>query len=165
MLMLGTKKNNMNELFDITPLEIKGCLIAVACGLIIGFERQWNGKPAGIRTSILICLGAYTFVSIGSFYEPQTGTIRLVGQVVTGVGFLGAGVIIAREGLVQGVTSAAIIWILAGIGSLCGLHNYIPAIFLAAISIFILLGVTLIEKLIKQLNRGVHKKDTSYNSR
>uniref|UniRef100_UPI003217C616 MgtC/SapB family protein n=1 Tax=uncultured Draconibacterium sp. TaxID=1573823 RepID=UPI003217C616 len=148
----------MDYVFDITPLDFKGCLISILCGFIIGFERQWNGKPAGIRTSILICLGAYTFVAIGNYYQPSVGSVRLVGQIVTGVGFMGGGVILTREGLVQGVTSAAIIWLLAGIGSLCGLHHYITALWLTGFAISVLLGITVFENLIAQLNRGVHRK-------
>lgn len=149
----------MNEIFDISPLEFTGILTSILCGAIIGFERQWNGKPAGIRTSIFICLSAYVFVTIGSHYQPEGGAVRLVGQIITGIGFLGGGVIIAREGWVQGVTSAAIIWLLASIGCLCGMHNYSAAIFLTVISTSILLLVTFFEKIIFKLNRGWHKKD------
>jgi putative Mg2+ transporter-C (MgtC) family protein len=147
----------MIEFFDITPLEIKSCLIAILSGFIIGFERQWNGKPAGIRTSILICLSAYTFVAIGHYIQPDTGVVRIVGQIVTGVGFLGGGVIIAREGLVLGVTSAAVIWILAAIGSLIGSGYQNSAILLAIFTVSILVGITYLEKLFIKLNRGVHK--------
>lgn len=147
----------MNELINIDPISVKGCLTALLCGLVIGFERQWSGKPAGIRTSILICLGAYTFVAIANYYQPETGAIRIVGQTVTGVGFLGAGVIIAREGLVLGVTSAAVVWILAAIGCLIGVNNYNAALFITGLAIFVLVGITLMERFIKNLKRGVHK--------
>lgn len=146
------------DIFSITPLNIKGLIIAVICGFIIGFERQWSGKPAGIRTSILICLSAFTFVSIGQYYQAEIGSIRIVGQIVTGVGFLGAGVIIAKEGLVVGVTSAAIIWTLAAIGSLIGLGNFASAIWLAILTVLILVGMTFLERITKKLKRGVHKE-------
>ena len=147
----------MLEFFAIGPLSFKACLITVICGLIIGFERQWSGKPAGIRTSILICLSAYTFVAVGQFLQPDAGSIRIVGQIVTGVGFLGAGVIIAKDGLVLGVTSAAVIWVLAAVGSLIGLGRFGSAIWLTLITIFVLVGITFLEKLIIKLKRGVHK--------
>lgn len=143
------------------PLNLIAILIALLCGFIIGFERQWSGKPAGIRTSILICLSAYTFVAIGDYIQPEAGSVRIVGQMVTGVGFLGAGVIIAREGLVQGVTSAAVIWILAAIGSLIGIGSYASAISLAFITIFVLVGITGLERIVKKLKRGVHKDEDS----
>lgn len=148
----------MPEMLPITPLTYQACLTAALCGLIIGFERQWSGKPAGIRTSILICLSAYTFVAIAKFYQPETGSVRIVGQIITGVGFLGAGVIIAREGLVLGVTSAAVIWILAGIGSLIGLDHYGAAIWLALLTVAVLIIINFLERVVKKLNTGVHKQ-------
>jgi putative Mg2+ transporter-C (MgtC) family protein len=144
----------MFDFINIEPLELKGLLIAVICGLIIGFERQWNGKPAGIRTSILICLSAFTFVSIGKFYQPDIGSVRIVGQIVTGIGFLGAGVILAREGLVIGVTSASVIWSLAAIGSLIGLHHYPAAIVLTLTVEFILIGINFLERAVTKLRQG-----------
>lgn len=163
----------MFELISIEPLIFKAIFIAVLCGFLIGFERQWSGKPAGIRTSILICLSAYTFVAIGQFFQPDVGAVRIVGQIVTGVGFLGAGVIIAKEGIVQGVTSAAVIWILAAIGSLIGLDKYYPAILIAILTVFVLVSITYLEKAIKKLKRGVHKdfninddkSETSYDKK
>ena len=133
-------------------------MVAVFCGFIVGFERQWYGKPAGIRTSILICLSAYIFVRLGQYYQPDIGSIRIVGQIVTGVGFLGAGVIIAKEGLVQGVTSAAVIWIIAAMGSLIGLGNYISALWVAVATLLILLGITALEQVSRRLKRGVHRE-------
>lgn len=143
------------------PIDFKGILVVVICGLVIGFERQWNGKPAGIRTSILICLSAYTFVAIGSYLQPDAGTVRIVGQMVTGVGFLGAGVIMAKEGLVVGVTSAAVIWTLAAIGSLAGMQEYGAALSIALISVFVLQGISLLERIIKRLKSGVHKDQSN----
>jgi putative Mg2+ transporter-C (MgtC) family protein len=84
---------------------------AIFCGGIIGLERQLRGKAAGIRTSILICLGTQLFVGLGSsFGGERVDPTRVLAQVVTGIGFLGGGVILAREGAVIGVTSAAVIW-------------------------------------------------------
>ena len=157
----------MFEFFSIEPLNFIAIFTAILCGAIIGFERQWSGKPAGIRTSILICLSAYVFVTVGHYYQPEIGSIRIVGQIVTGVGFLGAGVIIAKEGLVVGVTSAAVIWILAAIGSLIGFGNYQAAIVLTIISALILGGMYIVEKFSKRLKRGSYnnqkKKSTKPN--
>ena len=150
----------MSDLLNLSPLTIEGCITAILCGFIIGFERQWIGKPASIRTSILICLSAYIFVALGHFYQPEEGTIRVIGQIVTGVGFLGAGVIISRDGLVQGVTSAAVIWILAAIGCLIGLENLRVGIVLAIATVVILVGITFLEKMTKRLRRGVHKSES-----
>jgi len=148
----------MDDVFIIEPLSFKAIGVAVLCGLIIGFERQWSGKPAGIRTSILICISAYTFVRLGQYYQPEAGSVRIVGQIVTGVGFLGGGVIMAKDGLVQGVTSAAVIWILAGMGSMIGLGHLSGAIWLSVLSLLTLVGITFLERMIKKLKGGVHGK-------
>lgn len=147
----------MNYFLNIDPLNTEGILIALFCGVIIGFERQWSGKPAGIRTSILICLSAYIFVRIANYYQEYDEITRIVGQIVTGVGFLGAGVIIAREGLILGVTSAAVIWILAAVGCLIGLKSYNAAISISVLSVIVLVGITFLEKVVKKLKTGVHQ--------
>src|SRR5208337_4287 len=113
--------------------------VAVLCGGIVGFERQMRGKPAGIRTNILICLGTTIFVKLSTLYSGQNADMtRVLGQVVTGIGFLGAGVILARGGHVQGVTSAAVIWTLAGIGSMIGFGRLTAAIALTVVTVIIL---------------------------
>jgi len=127
----------------------------VLCGATIGVERQLRGKPAGIRTSILICLGTEVFVATSvALAGPQSDPTRVLGQVVTGIGFLGGGVILAREGLVMGVTSASVIWMLAAIGSLIGLGHLEAALILTAVTISILIGVEAFESLLLRLSRG-----------
>ena len=133
--------------------------VSVLCGGVIGFERQIRGKPAGIRTSILICLGTQVFVSLGSnLNNPQIDPTRVVAQVMTGVGFIGAGVIMSQEGLVKGVTSAAVIWMLAAIGATIGLNQIAAAISLALVTISILIGVEFLEGSILHLRKGAHAK-------
>jgi len=128
---------------------------AVFCGAIVGLERQLHRKPAGIRTSILICLGTAVFVVLGTLTALDGGDpSRVVAQVVTGVGFIGAGVMLAREGLVRGVTSAAVIWMLAAIGCAAGLKQYLAAIALALLTVALLTGVALLERLIQRLRGG-----------
>ena len=130
---------------------------AVLCGGVIGIERQLRGKPAGIRTSILICLGTQFFVLLGaSFAGAEADPTRVIGQVVTGVGFLGGGVILTREGLVVGVTSAAVIWVLAAIGAIIGLGYVQSAIVVAFVTVGILVGVELLEASFHHLRRGLH---------
>ena len=147
------------ELIDsyILPLDLNSCLIAILCGFLIGLDRQVKGNPAGIRTSILVCLGAYTFVVLAGSFQNEASPSRVIGQVVSGIGFLGAGLILAKDGLIHGVTSAAIIWLLAGIGCLIGIHKSEAALFLTFLSLLILVGVTLLEKLIERLRQGYHK--------
>lgn len=148
----------MFDLNFIEPLEMEGIAAAIISGFIIGFERQWSEKPAGIRTSILICLSAYVFVVIGQYYQPNIGSMRIVGQIVTGVGFLGAGVIIAKGGMVVGVTSAAVIWILASVGSLIGMGNYMAGLFISFLTVLILVFVNILERRIFKFKRGVDKE-------
>jgi len=88
---------------------------------------------------------------------------RVLGQVVTGIGFLGAGVIIAREGLVRGVTSAAVIWVLAGIGAMIGFGLFLPALAISFITVGILTGIELLENSVRRLRRGVHAPDEECN--
>jgi len=98
---------------------------AVLCGGIIGAERERRGKPAGFRTNILICLGATLYMLVGDLLrlsEKSNGLdpTRIAAQVVSGIGFLGAGAILHSRGAVTGLTSAATIWVVAAIGLLIG---------------------------------------------
>jgi putative Mg2+ transporter-C (MgtC) family protein len=135
-------------------------LTTLLCGGVIGLERQLRGKPAGIRTSILICMGTFTYVSLGSEIIGTVDPTRVLAQVTTGVGFIGAGVIMSKpgqhEGNVVGVTSAAIIWMLAAIGATIGLDRLDTAIALTFVTIGVLLGVELLESSFLKLRRGVH---------
>lgn len=141
----------------ISPLDLKSCLVAILCGFLIGLDRQVKGKPAGIRTSILVCVGAYTFVVIAGSFEHEASPSRVIGQVVSGIGFLGAGLILAKDGLIHGVTSASIIWLLAGIGCLIGIDKAEAALFLTLLALLILVGITLLEKFFEKLKQGFHK--------
>jgi putative Mg2+ transporter-C (MgtC) family protein len=128
---------------------------ALFCGASIGLERQLRGKAAGVRTCILICLGTEVFVTLGaSFAGPSADPTRVLGQVITGIGFLGAGVILAREGRVLGVTSAAIVWMLAALGALAGLGHMLTAIVLTLIALVVLIGIEAIETGWERLRKG-----------
>ncbi len=93
---------------------------ASLCGLFIGLEREWKQKNAGLRTNILVATGSAIFVmlSLKLLAEQDGDVTRIVGQVVTGIGFLGAGVIIRHGKNVRGLTTAATIWASAAVGSL-----------------------------------------------
>jgi len=137
-----------------------GIGVAVLCGTVIGLERQWRGKPAGIRTSILICLGTSLFIQIGVGESGQyTDSTRVLGQVVTGIGFLGAGVIFARGATVVGITSAAVIWLLAGIGAMIGFEWYVEAIAVSFIAVVLLAGIKVLERKVPDLRRGVYSPE------
>jgi putative Mg2+ transporter-C (MgtC) family protein len=151
----------MDDLFlsSIAPLVPREIGASLLCGALLGLERQFKGKPVGIRTSVLICLGTYIFVKLGFAIDyDTTGAARTMGQVITGIGFLGAGVILARDGTVLGVTSAAVIWMLAALGAVIGNGYPVTAILVTALAITILIGVDLLERWFKELRRGVHSQ-------
>jgi len=151
---------------SIAPLRWSGLLTTFVCGGIVGLERQLSGKPAGIRTSTLICMGTYVFVVVGSAMAGDSGDpSRVIGQVVTGIGFLGAGVILTREGAVLGVTSAATIWVLAAIGVLAGEGRDTAAIVIALLTVGILVGVNILESAFVGLQHGVHAHITKLRRR
>lgn len=130
---------------------------AFLCGAAIGLERQVRGKVAGMRTSILITLGTSYFVSLGAAMVPNdVDPTRVLGQVVTGIGFLGAGVILARGDRIVGVTTAAVIWVLASIGSLIGAGHLQAAMVATLLTLLVLVGVEGVERLLlkKSIARG-----------
>jgi len=134
---------------------VGACLL---CGILIGLERQIRGKPAGVRTSILVCLGTAVFVHLGEqLGGPNVDHARVLAQVVTGVGFLGAGVMIMREGAVLGVTTAAVIWMLAAIGACIGLGKNHVGIGLAVTTVIILVVTEWLERTFKAMRRGAHE--------
>ncbi|HXV37066.1 MAG TPA: MgtC/SapB family protein [Myxococcota bacterium] len=134
--------------------------MALLCGAIVGTERQLRGKPAGVRTSILICVSTAVFIHLGDIAVGANGDpVRVLGQLVTGVGFLGAGVMLAREGMVTGVTTAAVIWVLAAIGAAIGLGLYPGAFALALVTVGVLTGVELLESSVRRFTRGIYERD------
>jgi putative Mg2+ transporter-C (MgtC) family protein len=95
--------------------------LALVLGAVIGFERQWRQRLAGLRTNTLVALGAAMFVVFESLFPGETSPTRVAAQVVSGIGFLGAGIIF-REGLnVRGLNTAATLWCSAAIGMLAGI--------------------------------------------
>jgi len=106
-------------------------------------------------------LGTYIFIATAdSVVTPSTisDPSRIIGQVITGVGFLGAGVMLAKDGAVVGVTSAASIWVLAAIGVIISKETYLAAISLSLVVVFILVGVDLLENYSQLFTKGVHNK-------
>ncbi len=133
---------------------------SVLCGGIVGLERQLRGKAIGIRTSILICLATQVFVRLGVTLDGSTiDPTRVIGQVVTGVGFLGAGVILARGGTIHGVTSAAVVWMLAAIGSTIGVGRPAEALVLSILAVGLLILIRLLESAFKRLRGGSDEAD------
>ncbi|MBN1510157.1 MAG: MgtC/SapB family protein [Sedimentisphaerales bacterium] len=149
--------DGMVDLIDVNPLTWEGLFCCFLSGLIVGLERQLRGKPVGMRTSALICIGTYVFVAItNTVANSVTDPSRVIGQVVTGIGFLGAGVILARHGAIVGVTSAASVWVLAAIGVVIGIGHCWLGVKLAILTVVILTGVDLVETRFEFLQKGVH---------
>jgi putative Mg2+ transporter-C (MgtC) family protein len=114
------------EFIPLITLLLPKVIIATICGLIIGYDREIKQKVAGIRTNILICVGCTILTSI-SFYlakdNPNIDPTRIIGQIITGIGFLGAGVIMKHDDKIIGVTTAAFIWVISSIGILIAVTN------------------------------------------
>jgi putative Mg2+ transporter-C (MgtC) family protein len=112
--------------------------LAGALGALIGWQREKAHKPAGLRTHILIAMGAALFTAISVNVAGDT-TMRIAAGVVAGIGFLGAGAIVHRSHAIEGLTTAASIWVVAAIGMACGVGLYLVAIAVAVVAFLILL--------------------------
>ncbi|AVF96370.1 TPA: MgtC/SapB family protein [Vibrio diabolicus] len=149
----------LEQIFDLGPFSWPALLCCAINGLMIGIERQTRGKPVGIRTAILIISGTYLFMSMAVSLSPNTlDQARVLGQIITGVGFLGAGVMMTLDGKIHGVTSAAVIWVLAGLGLMIGLGYLTQSVVITLLTLTVLLGVDKAENHIKALRRGVHQR-------
>jgi putative Mg2+ transporter-C (MgtC) family protein len=123
-------------------------LVAVVCGGAIGLERELSGKPAGLRTNILICLGSMLFTAMSMEVARRFGgdASRITAQIVSGIGFLGAGAILHRtEGGVKGMTTAALIWLMAAIGVLIGAGYPIISLAFTLVTVVLILALRPLE--------------------
>lgn len=138
---------------DPGPMHLLGRLgLAAILGAAVGLERELSEKPAGLRTNILICLGAALFseLSIHFTWWGSPGTPadpgRIASQIVSGIGFLGAGAIIQSRADVRGLTTAATIWVVAAIGMAVGAGALIPAIGGTVLILLVLVGLGILER-------------------
>lgn len=131
----------------IDPVDALKVFLAVVLGGAIGIEREFSDKPAGFRTNILVCLGATLFTIISM--KITGGTVkdpgRIAAQIVTGIGFLGAGAIIREGGGIVGLTTAATIWVVSAIGVSIGSGNYGTAIVSTSLVVIIHTGFSYVE--------------------
>lgn len=115
-------------------------VLAVVLGGLIGTEREIHDKPAGLRTHILVCVGSTLFTVISvAFAGPYIDESRVAAGIVTGIGFLAAGAIFRAEKHVQGLTTAADIWVIAAVGVAIGIGYYTAAVLSAFVVFFVLL--------------------------
>lgn len=124
-------------------------LLAAGIGALLGAEREMRHKSAGFRTNILIAVGACVFTIVGLSF-PSGDPSRVTAQIVTGVGFLGAGAILHSGNSVHGMTTAATIWVNAALGAAAGLGHYRLALMSAALTLAVLLILAPIERTIEQ---------------
>lgn len=159
---------SVGHLLDITPFTWEAILACLACGGIVGGERQFRGKPVGIRTSSLIILGTYVFISCSimvSQHATMSDPSRIIGQVMAGIGFIGAGVMLSKGRNVYGVTSAATIWALAAIGVCIAVGEIQSAISISLVVLAILLGLDLFEDYTQRVSQNVHKRYRGWRAR
>jgi putative Mg2+ transporter-C (MgtC) family protein len=135
-------------------------LLAIALGGIIGLEREASQKPAGLRTHILICVSATIMMVLSGQVLAGKGaatadTLRIAAAVITGMGFIGAGTIIQSQGAVHGLTTAATLWTVAGVGLVIGAGYYLIAVISAALILITLILFQRIEE--------THLKRTVYH--
>jgi putative Mg2+ transporter-C (MgtC) family protein len=124
-------------------------LLAAALGGMIGLEREASGKPAGFRTNLLICLGAALITEVSYFVSVAGGADadpgRIAAQIVSGIGFLGAGSILHSRGGVTGLTTAATLWVVAAIGMAVGARAYLAAIVVTSLVMLALMVLGRVE--------------------
>ena len=148
----------LENIVDIFKLELLLQLaLATLLGGAIGLERELGGKPAGLRTNILICIGSalYTQLSLSMVHGAADAT-RVAGQIVTGVGFIGAGTILHARGAVVGLTSAATIWVVAAIGVALGAGHYAEALLSTLVVLIVLQGLGRIEIVVERHSTKSH---------
>ena len=142
-----------NEL-EVMMYFLPKILVSTICGAIVGYDREVRNKVAGIRTNVLIAVGV-TILTTVSFWISKDNTnidpTRIIGQIVTGIGFLGAGVIMKHDDNIIGVTTAAFIWVVSAIGVMIGLGYYI-------VPILITVGLLIISKLFEILEKRIKEK-------
>ena len=137
--------------FTVGTADLVSMLVALLCGGIIGFEREYRNKSAGFRTIILITLGS-TIFTIVSRHGAGTDD-RISANIITGIGFIGAGVIFKDQFSVRGLTTAAVIWTSAAIGMTTGIGYHALAFLFTLITLGILLMMSRVERFIGKLQR------------
>lgn len=150
------------EIFELLPVILPKVITAALCGLIIGLDREFKQKAAGIRTFILISVGCCIFTSVSFLLADMGNSIdptRIIAQIITGIGFLGAGAIFKAEDRVVGITTASFIWSISAIGILAGVGMVIVPLTLTIGLLLTSLFFEKIENYIKKKNEKSDNKD------
>ncbi len=140
---------NTFQLYDFADTLVS-LFFAFVLGTLIGAERQYRQRSAGLRTNVLVSVGAAAFVDLGYRLGGAEGAVRVIAYVVSGIGFLGAGAIM-KEGMnVRGLNTAATLWASAAVGSCAGADMIAQS---AALTVFVLAGNTLLRPLVNAIDR------------
>lgn len=139
-------------------------IASIIAGSMVGLEREFNNKSAGFRTNTLVAMGACIYVLINVHLSDHDGAdpTRIIGQIVSGIGFLGAGVILHHGGSVHGLTTAATIWVSAALGSLAGLGLFIE-VLVCTVAVLIINTTFKTDRLLKKWESKEGKKSSNDN--
>ncbi|MCW2955317.1 MAG: MgtC/SapB transporter [Thermoleophilia bacterium] len=144
-------------------------LMAAGLGAVIGLEREWRDRTAGLRTHMLVCIGSAVFTIVSAYgftewYETMaegsgrstvvSDPTRIAAQIVTGIGFLGAGAIFRSDDGVRGLTTAASLWMMAAIGLASGAGYYELAVAATVVMLLVLVALRQVSRRIKKINKG-----------
>lgn len=138
-------------------------LIASALGALVGTERESRGHPAGVRTQALVALASALLTGVGAegFVGSAADPTRIASQIVTGIGFIGAGVILKQGGTVRGLTTAATLWLSAALGVAVGAGMVIPAVMAAVAAFVLMYGLSTLKPFIRR--RAAHTLHVQYD--
>jgi putative Mg2+ transporter-C (MgtC) family protein len=131
-------------------------LVAIVAGFLVGLERTMSGHEAGIKTLVFVSLGSCIYSSLGFYLgaiNPAIDPTRVIGQIVTGVGFLGAGVIVRTQAKVSGLTTAAIIWMTCSLGAAAGAGFIAVPMFAAVTYLVIVFLLKRIERFLQKIDK------------
>ena len=147
------------DIYTLLPFLLPKIIVATICGAIIGYDREIKQKAAGIRTNILICVGCalltgYSFLIKDTIVN--TDPTRIIGQIITGIGFMGAGSIMRSDNKLVGVTTAAFIWVVSAIGVLVGMGAIITPIIIS-------IGLVIISRFFERVEKFIKSKNTKEN--
>lgn len=137
-------------MFGHLPHSFVAFAVAFLLGTLIGAERQWRQRSAGLRTTVLVALGAAAFADLGVQLAGPDGSTRIVAYIVSGIGFLGAGVILKDGANIRGLNTAGTLWCSAAVGAFSGCGYSAEAVLL---TFFVLAGNTLLRPLVNYINR------------
>jgi len=149
-----TRSENMQAINNLNLASLLDTLVSLSAAFIlgglIGFERQYRQRTAGLRTNVLVAVGAAIFVDMANRLAGAEGAVRVVAYVVSGIGFLGAGVIMREEGNVRGLNTAATLWTSAAVGACAGADLLAEALLG---TLFVLAANTLLRPIVNNINR------------